>query len=117
MPKVHSSDHFYLNSLSFQSGILSVSIGPPSQAELMIEFEYASDFSGYLSQYDWRPILRCADIGSGLYFTTGTAYLADYTYWISPERLDKELKSYLVMTPQECIEVITFEDPAIREID
>jgi len=120
-----TKSQFYFHQLHFISDNLLIVVGRIKQPDMLIIFPRTrafrlvseSGFGGYLQKHDWHPLIGNRRKDAGVYCSTSTPYLLDHKKSLSEDRLDMDLRDYAVITPQECIEVISCEDPIVEEID
>lgn len=74
-----------------------------------------SDYWHYLSAYEGRPLIQCADPGCGIELSDNAPYLADYQANARAQGLETTF-SCLIRTPDHCVEVICFEEPTLRHL-
>jgi hypothetical protein len=70
------------------------------------EFVYLANYNGITIE-EWAP-------GCHVSKSQVAGYLMRYIANTPQGRLDDPIYSYLVATPQECVEVISFEDPRLE---
>lgn len=71
-----------------------------------------SDRRLYIDTYNHAaPVIRFGKYG-GVYTSLSVSYLMDYLENTPPERVDENSAAFLLLTGQECVEVIGFERPA-----
>lgn len=109
----------HFNSVEYKDGKLGIHVLAGDRA-YSIEFEFArtfrlfdeSDYFAYIDGAAWEAV----NVGASLDIvcaSTDAGYLLEHQRWSPEERLDTGLKSYLVTTSQECLEVISFEPPTL----
>lgn len=110
---------FFIESISFREGLLTLDLSDGTTPAGTIQFHSPrafrffseSDSYDYLSAYEGEVLFESE--GSGLYRSRTSGYLQEYLRDTPEHRRDEVSISVLVQTPQECVEVITFEDPSI----
>jgi hypothetical protein len=89
--------------------LLEVSFSPPrafrSYAE-SDEWRYVDDFTG-------RSLIRTSDRGCGIELSSDAPYLLDYRANVRPQQ-PEDTFSCLIRTPDQCVEVICFDEPTLR---
>jgi hypothetical protein len=74
-----------------------------------------SDYWHYLRAFEGRSLIQCADPGCGIELSSSAPYLADYQDYARAQ--DEETTfSCLIRTPDQCVEVICFEEPTLRHL-
>lgn len=89
--------------------LLEVSFSPPRAFRSYAE----SDNWAYLNTFSGRHLIKTADSGCGIELSSDAPYLLDYRANVrfqDPE----DTFSCLIRTPDHCVEVICFEEPALR---
>jgi hypothetical protein len=113
---------FYLLSANYEAGNLTLLMGDGTDRPLVeISFSsprafrtYAeSDYWRYLNDFEGRPLVVTSDAGSGVEISDNAPYVLDYRA-TAREQEPEETFSCLVRTPDHCVEVICFEEPAFR---
>lgn len=102
----------------FKNGKISLEfVRNTEKRSIIFEFPRAisifneSDYFDYVSKIVNSDNIKInGDID--IYKSVESDFLRNYLIYTPSERVDDELYSYLVMSPQECIEIITFEDPS-----
>lgn len=119
--KVHAMVHpFFLSALSFEDGVLTASLQRSSRLWAIVKFHLPrafrffneSDNFQYLQSWDGHDLLT-GEEGCCISESKTASYLTSYLTGTPESRLDHGLRSILIVTPQECVEVITFEPPSI----
>nr|WP_317894093.1 hypothetical protein [uncultured Sphingomonas sp.] len=72
-----------------------------------------SDYHLYLGAFEGRPLIFSADPGCGIELSGDAPYLLDYRANARVQE-SEETFSCLIRTPDHCVEVICFEEPALR---
>ena len=97
-------------SLSTTTGrAVEVVFAPPREFRCFAE----SDAWQYLRDFNGREIVGCSDRGCGIVVSETSPYLRDYQVRVRLQDPETTF-AYLIKTPQECVEVISFEDPEVR---
>lgn len=71
-----------------------------------------SDYWHYLKDFEGRSVISSTESGCDILLSETAPYLTDYRENVR-EPKDEETFSCLIMTPQECVEVICFAEPKI----
>jgi hypothetical protein len=111
----------FIEKIEFDLEVLTVYLGNGQNNIGRIEFYQPrafqffteSDNYKYLESIGLSQSMLMAQDGSGLITTKMSRYLDRYRDCTPKARLDAENYSCLVVTAQECIEVVVFEDPKI----
>jgi hypothetical protein len=90
-------------------GVVEVVFSPPREFRCFAE----SDAWEYLRHYAGRELVTSIDRGCGIVVCETAGYLLDYRSRVRPQEPEATF-ACLIKTPQECVEVICFEDPEIR---
>ena len=114
------SGSFYFPGLSFNGGILSVRLEKKGIPWALVEFEAPrafrffneSDKFSYIETYDGPNLLNPGQ-GCSINESTTSGYLDDYYKYLIEARLEDGIRSIIIISPQECVEVISFESPSI----
>jgi hypothetical protein len=114
---------FFLGSLRYNVGMLSVVLEVDGEPSLEVTFApprafrcYSeSDQFSYLASFEGRPLVASSDRGCGVLLSDCGTYLTDYRTNVR-EQEPEDTYSGLILTPQECVEVICFEEPTIRRL-
>jgi|SRR3954471_24440109 len=115
------SKPFFIRELSFDLEKLKVSLHMDGVLWRTVEFVLPrafrffdeSDNFSYLADYCGTDLLR-GDDGCWIGESDTAPYVREYLNNTPTSRLDDGLRSILIVTPQECLEVISFESPEIR---
>lgn len=117
-------DPFFINKLSFHEGDLHVALQRQGRqwAEVLFEVPRAfrffneSDNFSYLANFEGQNLL---DTGSGCCISESRTapYLNEYLRSTPEARLEDGLRSIIIVTPQECVEVVSFESPSIEILE
>lgn len=112
---------FFFTKMSFYEGMLMVYLQKQGQPWAVVNFEMPrafrffneSDNFSYLENYIGINLL---DGGEGCCISESdtATYLKEYVNSTPEARLEDGLRSIIIITPQECIEVISFEEPSIE---
>ncbi len=89
--------------------LIEVSFSPPRAFRTYAE----SDYWHYLNAFKGRPLVYTADAGCGVELSIDAPYLLDYRANARAQE-PEDTFSCLVRTPDHCVEVICFEEPAFR---
>lgn len=116
-----ASPNFYLRSLRYDvaSLIVTLEVGGEPYVELSFNPPRAfrsyseSDFHQYLQTYTGDRILKGRDEDVGVFMSEGAPYVIEYRKDARPSEAEMTY-SCLIATPQECVEVVCFEQPTIR---
>ena len=76
-----------------------------------------SDFHDYLKGFDGRLLVASAEEDCGIWMSDAAPYLQNYrehARWQGEE--PEDVFSCLIRTPQECVEMICFEEPSFRAL-
>lgn len=71
-----------------------------------------SDYGHYLNDFEGRSLISSTDSGCGILLSETAPYLLDYRRHAREQQYE-ETFSCLIMTPQECLEVICFAEPQL----
>lgn len=111
--------NFFLQSLNFESGTLTISVGSDEIVHGTIIFDYVrtfllfkeSDFFAELAKYEHVKLIAGKDRMVGVYQITSGAIMDR----VLLDRLDHEQPQYFwVSTPDECLEVVGFDRPRLN---
>jgi hypothetical protein len=113
----------FLNSLCYDLASRSVVLSANEHPAVEVRFEpprefrsfTESDNHAYLGSYQGRLLVASTEQGCGIWMSETAPYLLDYrerARWQGQE--PEETFSCLIATPQECVEVICFEEPSVR---
>jgi hypothetical protein len=113
---------FFVEELRYDIGTLTVVLSISGRAALEVVFApprafrsfSESDYWHYLAEYDGEVILSSEDRGCGVLLSENAPYLLDYMAHVREQEPETNF-SCLIKTPQECVEVICFERPQVRE--
>jgi hypothetical protein len=72
-----------------------------------------SDYWHYLGIFKGKPLIRSADSGCGIELSSDAPYLLDYRQHARAQE-PEDTFACLIRTADHCMEVICFEEPAIR---
>src|SRR4051812_45080633 len=112
MPKKLKS--IFLGKVLLEDGELKIDITEPSGGVGSILFEYPrafrvfseSDGYRYLDDVELSEALLEADDGTGVYNFKNSGFLMEYLRTTPKSRLDLQNYACMVITPDECVEVI-----------
>ncbi len=113
---------FYLLSVTYDLNCLTLLLGDGADRPLFeVSFSaprafraYAeSDYWHYLNAFKGRPLVDTADAGCGVELSIDAPYLLDYRANVRAQE-PEDTFACLVRTPDHCVEVICFEEPALR---
>ena len=115
---------FFIGSLTFDLETLKIILIQNNIPWKMIEFHAPrafrffneSDKFAYLENFE-RPFLLEGQKGCWISESTTAPYMADYLSATPEHRLEPALRATVVVTPQECVEVISFERPEFKPMD
>lgn len=125
MPAVNFSEwsNFYIHKVELEGGQLNILVGSADVPRAIIGFEKPeafvhfreSDFFQTMAKYDCSVLNAATPGDCGLFKITGSdAMIAFGPDYIEPSDIPPK---YLISTPQECIEVHCWHDPAIAAIE
>jgi hypothetical protein len=111
----------FIERIDFDLNVLTVYIRSENNRSGVISFHYPrafqffseSDKYSYLGSLKVSEEILIAGDGTGVITCKNSSYLSEYMRDTPKPRLDNDNYSCIVITPQECIEVIVFEDPQI----
>ena len=114
---------FFLERLTYDIATLRIILSVEGRSAVAVTFEQPrafrsfseSDYWQYLSSFGGRALVTSTSPGCGIWISDSALYLIDYreqVRWQEPE----ETFCCLIETPQECVEVICFEEPSIRAL-
>lgn len=114
------SEPFFFSEMSFTEGVLRVPLHRLRGPWALVEFEVPrafrffneSDSFSYLETYD-GPNLLDSNQGCSMNESTSSGYLTEYCTYTPEYRLESGLKSIVIISVQECVEVISVEGPSI----
>jgi len=114
-------DPFFLTELSFKLGSLEIFLQRKGLSWAVVRFEIPrafrffneSDNFSYLKNYEGESLLD-GDQESCISESRTAPYLKEYFKNTPDTRLEDGLRSIIIITPQECVEVISFENPSIE---
>jgi hypothetical protein len=114
---------FFIHSLSYDLGSLIVVLDVGQQPTVEVRFDHPrafrsfseSDYSHYLADYDGRTLLSSSDAGCGIWRSDTAPYLLDYRQHVRASKPETTF-SCLIVSPQEWVEVICFEEPSIQAL-
>ncbi|MBB5712791.1 hypothetical protein [Sphingomonas xinjiangensis] len=89
--------------------LLELSFAPPRAYRVYAE----SDNWQYLNEFTGCPLVQSADPGCGVELSSNAPYLHEYRANMRAQEPEKTF-SCLIRTPDHCVEVICFEQPAVR---
>lgn len=115
---------FFFSKLTHGQGNLRIELESGRKLWGVVDFDFPrafrffneSDYYPYINNLDYEIMLSGTE-GCWIGQSQNSPYLRDYCSSISESRLDDGLLSILVVTPQECVEVISFEPPSIKILD
>jgi hypothetical protein len=115
---------FFFAGLVFDQGILIVRLEKQGALWANVQFEIPrafrffneSDNYSYLENYNGSDILD-GHQGCCISKSVTAPYLKEYLNSTPATRLEDGLMSIIIITPQECVEVISFETPSIEMVD
>lgn len=111
---------FFITKLSFDLEVLQVCLGKANLPWQTIKFIHPrafrffneSDNFSYLMDYSGTVLLSGGE-GCWISESETAPYVREYLNSTPSSRLEPGLRSILIVTPQECVEVISFERPEI----
>jgi hypothetical protein len=114
-------ESFFFSGLSFDEGVLAVHLQKQGRPWAVVKFDVPrafrffneSDSFSYLENYTGQNLLD-GDQGCCISESNTALYLKDYCNNTPESRLEDGLRSIIIITPQECVEVISFEGPSIE---
>lgn len=113
---------FFLLNLTYDLGCLTVQLGDGADRPLLevlftppraFRCYTESDYGDYLKEFNGRMLVDTTDTGCGVELSDHTPYLLDYRAHMRPQE-SEETFSCLIRTPDHCVEVICFEEPALK---
>jgi hypothetical protein len=112
---------FFIHSLSYDLAALIVVLDVQQLQKIEVRFDSPrafrsfseSDYSHYLGDYKGETLLSSSDTGCGIWLSDTASYLLDYRQHVRPSDPETTF-SCLIVSPQECVEVVCFEEPSIR---
>ena len=114
----------YLESLVYDIATLIVRLAEGGRPAFEVGFEQPRAFRSFSESDGWRhlkeyegarQILAAEDPGCGVFMSETTSYLADYRANARAQEPERNW-SCLILTPQECVEVICYEPPSIQRL-
>jgi len=118
--KMHRSlKSILLSKLEFENGELEVLINDGAGVVGSVRFEYPrafrvfaeSDGYNYLNNLEISETILEAEDTSGIFTSESSGFLEEYKKTTPNSRLDIRNYSCFVVTPDQCVEVIVFENP------
>jgi hypothetical protein len=113
---------FFFTALSFSESELVVRLQKMEPWAIVkfdlpraFRFFNESDNPYYLENYEGSTLLQ-GEQGCCIISSVTSVYLIEYLNQTPESRLEHGLRSIIIITPQECVEVISFEDPSIEMI-
>ena len=114
---------FFVKRLTYNIAILRVILSVEGIDHLEVRFEpprafrsfSESDYWHYLNEFDGSALVQSIDTGCGIWMSQTAPYLLDYREHVRYHDTEDTF-SCLISTPQECVEVICFEEPSITMI-
>ncbi|WP_165321880.1 hypothetical protein [Rhizorhabdus phycosphaerae] len=111
---------FFIERLEYDIASLRVWLSVDGRVALKVTFEQPrafrsfseSDYWHYLNDVGGRALVCSSDSGCGILMSETTPYLLDYREH-AREQEHEETFSCVIVSPQECVEVICFEEPTI----
>lgn len=118
-----TSPIFFIERLEYDIASMRVWLAIDGQVALKVTFEQPrafrsfneSDYWRYLNEVDGRALVSSSDSGCGILMSETAPYLLDYRKH-AREQEPEQTFSCVIMTPQECVEVICFEEPTILKL-
>lgn len=116
-PRIESS--FFLQCVTFVDGRLTVAVGHDQAIHGTIVFEHVrtfllfkeSDFFGELAKYEHVKLIGGKERTVGVYRITRAPIMES----VLQGRLDQERPQYFwVSSPDECLEVVAFDEPRLN---
>lgn len=89
--------------------VMEVVFSPPRAFRSYAE----SDYWRYLNAFEGKPMIETADSGCGIELSGDAPYLLNYRANARAQE-PEETFSCLIRTPDQCVEVICFEEPTLR---
>jgi hypothetical protein len=114
---------FFVETLSYDVTTLRVTLSVEGRSAVAVRFESPRAFrsfseSGYwhyFSSFDGRALVTSTGPDCGIWMSDSAPYLIDYREHVRMQE-PEDTFSCLIATPQECVEVICFEEPSIRAV-
>jgi hypothetical protein len=111
---------FFLQEIRYDITTLTVQLytGDRPSAEVLFIAPRAfrtydeSDQWEYLTGFEGVPVMTTVEADCGVFLSKDAPYVVDYRAH-AREQENEETFSCLIKTPQECVEVICFEEPII----
>src|SRR4051794_16941477 len=108
------NDELCLKNIIFADGMLDITL-TSIHAEKIISFSYVrsfrmfaeSDMYEYINRIDWEEHSASPKI----FKSSSTQFQDEFCKFVPEERSDPGILTYLILTPQECVEVLSLGDP------